>query len=93
MIYDLHDFFLNPMTFSPIQFVAETMLLERDAQFSLVDGNVSNHVLVGEIAIHARESIHRLEEQDVVAGQTIISDVVAVSHLADTPHLETLDVS
>jgi len=57
VIDDLSDFFLNRNIFFPIELVAETVLLERDAQFSLIDENVSLHILVGEIAIHAQESI------------------------------------
>lgn len=40
-----------------LQLVAERVLLQCNAEFSLVDGNISKHILVGEVAVQTQESV------------------------------------
>lgn len=76
-----------------LQLAAERVFLKRNTEFSLLDGNISNHILVGKVAVHAQESVQGLEEQDVIARKSIILDELAINHFSNTPTLEALDVA
>lgn len=76
-----------------LQLVAKRVFLKRSAKFSLVDGNVSDKILVWEIVIHTQESVERLKEQNVVARKPIIFDKLAIDHSSHPPALESLDVA
>lgn len=93
MTYDLSDLDLDFRVTWILQLVAERMFLKRNAKFSLVAGDVSDEILVGEIVIHPQESVERLKEQNVVARKPIVFDKLAVDHFSHTPALESLDVA
>jgi len=93
MINNLPNLILNVCIALVLQLITKRMFLQRKTKFSLMDGDVSNHILVSKVAVHAQESVERLEEQDVVARQPIIFDELAIDCSADTPALETLDIA
>lgn len=93
MIDNLLDLNLDCHVTGILQLVAERVFLKRNAKFSLVDGNVSDEVLVGEVAVHTQKSVERLKEQNMVARQFIVLDELVVDHSSHTPALEPLDVA
>ena len=57
MMNNLRHLVCNGQVMGLFELVAEAMFLERTTQVSLVDWNVSNAVLLGEIGINAQESV------------------------------------
>lgn len=93
MLYNLSHLFLDCHVTLILQLVTERVFLKRNAEFSLVDRNVSSEILIGEVAVHAQESVERLKEQNVVARKPIIFDELAIDHPSHTPGLKPLDVA